>query len=600
MEFTCDSCMERISGKGVVFCPSCAKYLCEECSKVIHRFKTFRDHEIETIDTSGNSENSNSSNSDTSSELCPHHNNMLLRLFCEDCKELCCYQCICNDGKHAQHKVTPFRDAYDEKKSSTDGACKALLSLLDVSSLDKELLENEIKVCKSNKAEVDKEIAESFEHVTKAVHDRSAELKEQLSSKTSTENEETNALIAHVKKLRADLDDAIAKLSAKSSEGIEDMFLVAKETGRIEKIAAELKAANAKLLDKVVSNAKTIEFIPEASVPGTVASTEDFVKRIKTFGTLKTTNSSVTPAQSAFTVVFLRKPGESSGDGGEKRGKNYLVKWGDTIAQSLTDLVRLNEDTVFVLELKSWNEPSEEAKAEFSEIYRGKGSEYTISDYKFRHGKLRLWVGVNGSSYRVWESAPKYVNSSGGTYEGAFRPNGIATFADSRNRIVQSASVSAGSRRVTAIGTEPLGRGLVSVFFIRVISTKAADNGTSVGVAPIDTPIVPNQETRDKYGWYMNFFNTRLFSGPPQRFSAVNYGNRNDIRNGDIIRVKFDATGPLGVLSFAINGVDLGVAYRDIPLDKEVAPAVFIYGTRETIELCDQDLELPEEWNALN
>lgn len=593
--------MERISGD-VVFCHNCAKYLCERCSQVVHKFKTFRDHETEKIAApSGNTGN----DSEISSELCPHHSNMLLRLFCEDCKELCCYQCICNDGKHGKHRVTPFRDAYDEKKSSADGAAAGLLNLLDVPSLDKEVLESELSACKENKAEVDKEIAEAFERIRQAIHDRSAELKGLVSAEANATDEEVKDLVAHVKRLRTDLNDAIAKLSdpkgkdEEEEEDVEDMFLVARETGRIESIAAELSAANAKLIEKIAANTRTTEFTPTASVAGTVASTEGFVASIKGFGSLRTTTSSVTAAQSKFTVKLLKKVGDTSE--GAIKAKSYAVRWGDTVTRPLADLVRHNERAVFVLELRSWDdERAEKAGAVFREVYRGKGSEYALRDYRHRHGQLRLSVGVEGAPYRVWESAPKFVNSSGGTYEGAFMPNRVAQFADSEHRVLKSLSGDMRQRRVTAIGAEPLSAGDVSVFFIRVINTKSGDNGTSVGVAPMDTPIEPNQETRDKYGWYMNFFNARLFSGPPQRYSAKNYGNRNDIKDGDIIRVTFDATGPLGVLSFAINGVDLGVAYNDIPLDKEVAPAVFIYGSRETIELCDQDLELPEEWDKLN
>lgn len=600
MSYTCDSCVEKIRGT-VTFCPTCAKYLCEGCTQTIHNFKSFRNHKVEVIEPTAaisTEEDSRSNDSKTLSEVCPHHSNALLRLFCEDCKELCCYQCICNGGEHSKHKVTPYRDAYEKKKAAMESMSSDISRMLSPAALEKELLESEVSGCRRNKGEVDKEITDSLGIVSTAVHNRSAELSNSISAEIGAAEEEIKTLLACTRKLRAEMNVSITKLSEMNGECV-DRFLYVKEAERIKRIAAELKAKNAELVDKITANKRTVEFIPNANVSGTVQSTEAFTTKIATFGTLE---RSIAKSTVSGKGVFKVKPSRIVDKTSDKpkTTTNFHIQWGNTIAQALAGVVKRNENAVYVLEHTTQDiKGCRDAEIEYRPIYQGKDSEFTLEGSNGSSSRrwVRLCVGTRDSAYTLWKSDPQFLSASGGTYDGVFRPNETAKFSDGNMRIVRSAGASVSSRRVNALGTKPLEVGSVSVFYVRVIETKTNDNGTSVGVAPMDAPVNSRQDIRDMCGWYMNFFNTRLFSGLPTKTTAKDYGRRNDVKAGDIIRVTFDATGPQGILSFAINGKNLGVGFDNIPLDEPVAPMVHIYGSRETIELCDLDLELPEEWD---
>lgn len=77
-------------------------------------------------------------------------------------------------------------------------------------------------------------------------------------------------------------------------------------------------------------------------------------------------------------------------------------------------------------------------------------------------------------------------------------------------------------------------------------------------------------------GWYFSITGHFLTSGPPHNYSKKSYGSGVRIEGDDVtLRATFDPRE--GKLSFALNDKDLGVAYKDIPLEKALVPAVKLF-----------------------
>ena len=55
------------------------------------------------------------------------------------------------------------------------------------------------------------------------------------------------------------------------------------------------------------------------------------------------------------------------------------------------------------------------------------------------------------------------------------------------------------------------------------------------------------------------------------------------VRRGDSVGVVMDTT--KGELSFTLKGVNLGVAFEGIPLDKPLVPCVLLYREGDSVEL---------------
>ena len=139
----------------------------------------------------------------------------------------------------------------------------------------------------------------------------------------------------------------------------------------------------------------------------------------------------------------------------------------------------------------------------------------------------------------------------------------------------------------TIIWNTPLPLNKVTSWSIKILKSGENDGGgIYVGVAPSDI----NQNEGDNYGksgWYFNCFTSTLYSGPPHKYRRKVYGPRKEngeyVHTGDSVGVVMDTA--KGELSFALNGVNLGVAYEGIPLDKPLVSCVLLCWKDDSVEL---------------
>ena len=137
----------------------------------------------------------------------------------------------------------------------------------------------------------------------------------------------------------------------------------------------------------------------------------------------------------------------------------------------------------------------------------------------------------------------------------------------------------------TIIGNTPLPSNTTTSWSIKVLKSKGNDGwGICVGVTP--SGIDQNEEdNHKKCGWY--FYCSRLYSVLPHKYKKKEYGPRKEdgeyVHTGDSVGVVMDTA--KGELSFALNGVNLGVAYEGIPLDKPLVPCVLLRWQGDSFEL---------------
>ena len=132
----------------------------------------------------------------------------------------------------------------------------------------------------------------------------------------------------------------------------------------------------------------------------------------------------------------------------------------------------------------------------------------------------------------------------------------------------------------TAIGEATIPPNTLTSWDVKIVSTSSGN--IMIGVAPFDI----NQATNcncDKCGWYFYCCGSTLYSGPPHKYSNKQYGQGKQLKNGDVVGVVMDTA--KGELLFVVNGVSLGVAYKGIPLDKPLVPAIDFYNTNDIVEV---------------
>ena len=101
-----------------------------------------------------------------------------------------------------------------------------------------------------------------------------------------------------------------------------------------------------------------------------------------------------------------------------------------------------------------------------------------------------------------------------------------------------------------------------------------------VGVAPIDFDI--NLSQFDNCGWYFYCCNSQLYSGPPLNYSRK-YTNLKKVNDEIVIVMNMNKR----TLKFIINNEDKGESYTDIPIDKPLFLAVFLYNINDSIEILE-------------
>ena len=107
---------------------------------------------------------------------------------------------------------------------------------------------------------------------------------------------------------------------------------------------------------------------------------------------------------------------------------------------------------------------------------------------------------------------------------------------------------------------------------------KTANKNIMIGVAPSDFDF--NTSKYDTCGWYFYCINSSLYSGPPFNYSAKNT-NLSQINDEIVVVLNMKKK----TIKFIINDEDKGDTYTDIPIDKPLYPAIFLYNKGDSVEI---------------
>ena len=121
---------------------------------------------------------------------------------------------------------------------------------------------------------------------------------------------------------------------------------------------------------------------------------------------------------------------------------------------------------------------------------------------------------------------------------------------------------------------------------IKVLESKRNSHWIYIGVSLSDAS--KNAGASYRYEQYFDCHDSTLWLGPPHNHRSKEYVPRKEggeyIHTGDNVGVVVDTT--KGELSFTMDGVNFGVAYEGIPLDKPFVPCVLLLGYKgDSVEL---------------
>ena len=138
----------------------------------------------------------------------------------------------------------------------------------------------------------------------------------------------------------------------------------------------------------------------------------------------------------------------------------------------------------------------------------------------------------------------------------------------------------------TVVTTRPFPAGTASSITLRICGMKRKGRSMFIGVSHegIDLSAGDNYA---RAGWYMHCFDGALYSGPPhnygfpgKKYLDPSWGR---LKEGSVVTMRVDAE--KGTISFEVDGVELGTAYEEIPLDRALYPTVIISSLGDLIEI---------------
>lgn len=175
------------------------------------------------------------------------------------------------------------------------------------------------------------------------------------------------------------------------------------------------------------------------------------------------------------------------------------------------------------------------------------------------------------------------IRSSGSKYVGRWRecPECSVTLRD------PTVVVAVGGCRACAIAEDPLPTKAVTKWRIKFLN-----NGDGwwlwIGVAPQSINLKSHSNDTE-CGWYLNTYNSTLYSGPPHKYNSKKYAKdaAKDLGIGSFLDVIMDTTD--GTLSFSRGTTNFGPAYTRIPLNEALYPAVIFNCTKHSVQILPLD-----------
>ena len=123
---------------------------------------------------------------------------------------------------------------------------------------------------------------------------------------------------------------------------------------------------------------------------------------------------------------------------------------------------------------------------------------------------------------------------------------------------------------------------------VKIHRTFHHDGSIMVGVAAKGTSLDDGAYIPHKDGVFLiNLYGSLLYSGAPFNYNGIEYGPRKEsghyAKDGDYVEIMLDMKS--GDLSFSVNGENMGVAFKGIPVDKPLLPCVVYLESGDSAEI---------------
>lgn len=529
--------------EAVVFCSKCDKFYCEDCEEVHNDLLGDHIPFLQKV-SSGN----------FFTEKCQEHPKYPLDVFCQTHwakgeNAVCCIRCKENSHSGCTTKNIDEVNLSRLKRDLTDDINKLKEDFAIISSLEESIAHKQEDFDK-----IISSIREDISKVFDTIRETISRQEEKILGNLEAFSEQYSVLTLAYKPDELSLIEDVLKDAEEMWTGWDETnpFVMIQKASLAK---SSLASSNEKVsvikmgIEKINQSLPTIKFCYDKSL----------IDKLKSFGV----------------ITLLDPPTNVKID---ETGGGIMLSWDPVVIGDFDGNVK------YQVEVKRAGDASPYAK-----IYDGEETKVLLDGMEPRKKYLcRVRVYVYEDSFGDWS---KDVEVESLEYSFVWKECPNTRFCDASHKIVERVD----SGFTTIIGTKTIPQKSLTSWSAIVLKTLENDNGVMFGVAPIDIDTSVGVDNSENCGWYFSAYGRNLYSGPPQNKRSGSYSACDKIRAGDVVTVTIDTRGSKGILSFAVNGKDLGVAFNDIPLDSLLVPALFIYKNEERVELIeDGALQIPQ------
>ena len=176
VELTCENC-HRATTPVEAFCRHCAFFICQHCEEAHRTMRAFSDHAVVPLDDLRQNTAAHLPVKENAQLMCKEHGGEEMKLYCYDCKQLICRDCIVID--HKGHKYNFVNKAAVQCRASLKESVAPLREtqvnvrqfLKEVESAEKRLGTNNTTVARDIDRSIDEMISLLQKHKVKLHHD---------------------------------------------------------------------------------------------------------------------------------------------------------------------------------------------------------------------------------------------------------------------------------------------------------------------------------------------------------------------------------------------------------------------------------------------
>ena len=103
VKLTCESC-RRGTTPVKAFCRHCALFICQSCEEAHRTMRPFSDHVVVPLDDLRQNTAAHFPIKEETQMKCKEHGGKKMKLYCYDCKQLICRDCIIKDHKEHEYE----------------------------------------------------------------------------------------------------------------------------------------------------------------------------------------------------------------------------------------------------------------------------------------------------------------------------------------------------------------------------------------------------------------------------------------------------------------------------------------------------------------